>query len=89
MPKVSADGINRSAEIRKFFEANPSARIGDCISFLKERGLEVSYGLVASVRSRDAGKKSAEEKPVTADDLCRVKDFIRSATWMWMLRFVF
>lgn len=77
MPKVSADGINRSAEIRKFFEANPSARIGDCISGLKERGIEVSYGLVASVRSRDAGKKVEEEKPVTAEEMCRVRDFIK------------
>lgn len=76
MPKVSADGINRSAEIRKFFESNPSARIGDCISFLKGRGLEVSYGLVASVRSRDSGKK-VEEKPVGEEDICRVRDFIK------------
>jgi len=76
MPKVSADGVNRSAEIRKFFEANPSARIGDCISFLKERGLEVSYGLVASVRSRDAGKR-AEEKPVGEEEFVRVRDFIK------------
>lgn len=76
MPKVSSDGINRSAEIRKFFESNSGARISDCISYLKERGIEVSYGLVASVRSRDAGKKS-EDKPVTDEEMCRVRDFIK------------
>lgn len=75
MPKVSADGINRSAEIRKFFEENPSARIPDCISGLKARGLDVSYGLVASVRSRELGKR--QEVPVTSEEACRVRDFIK------------
>jgi hypothetical protein len=77
MPRVSADGINRSAEIRKYFEEHPDSRIGDCISALKGRGIEVSYGLVASVRSRDSGKKVVHDSPVTAEEACRVRDFVK------------
>lgn len=74
MPKISPDGINRSDEIRKYFNANPSAGIKDCIDALKEVGIEVSYSLVASVRSRH--KDKGPEGPVTVDELRRVHDFI-------------
>jgi hypothetical protein len=77
MPRVSADGINRSEEIRRFLRENPGVRIQDCIDGLKGRGIEVSYGLVASVRSRDSGKKVVQESPVTAEEACRVRDFVK------------
>lgn len=72
MSRVSSDGLNRSAEIRKFFELNPGAGIRDCISDLSSRGVEVSYGLVASVRSRDRVREEVSE-----GDLERVRDFVR------------
>lgn len=77
MPKRSADGVNRSAEIRKFYEEHPDARIGECISGLSSRGVDVSYGLVASVRSRQpgAGNKS-RVGPVTVLESRRVGDFV-------------
>lgn len=73
MPKVSADGINRSAVIRDYFKEHPSARIVDCLDYMKDRGLEVSYGLVATVKSR----MPKEEEEITEKDHVHVRDYIR------------
>lgn len=70
MPKVS--GVNKSALIRDYFRDHPSSRISDCMEFMKGLGHEVSYGLVATVKSR-----APKEAVVSDEDVVRVRDYIR------------
>lgn len=66
--------LNKSAEIRSYFLEHPDARSTDCIKSLKERGIEVSAGLVAVVRSKEPGGKRGKE--ITLDEVKVVKAFV-------------
>lgn len=64
--------MNRSEEIRRFYEKNPGARPKECISALAAQGIDVSPTLVSCVRAklkvRDMGT-----------DVALVSDFVESS----------
>lgn len=72
-------GMNKSQEIRNYFEKNPNAKTQDCIGSLMGRGIEVSQALVSAVRSRLSGKKSGKNKEVTLTEAMLVKNFIEKS----------
>ena len=69
--------MNKSAEIRAYFVEHPDGRSSECIKSLKDRGIEVSAGLVAVVRSKgpQAGNKR-RDKGVTLEEVKIVKAFV-------------
>lgn len=64
--------MNRSEEIRRFYEENPSARPKECIAALAARGIDVSPTLVSCVRAK------LKVRDVAADVIV-VRDFIASS----------
>lgn len=76
-------GINKSEEIRKYYEKHPDAKTKDCIEFLSDKGIEVSQALVAGVRSRMQGepgnKKRKRKGEVSVAEMKLVKNFISKA----------
>lgn len=76
-------GINKSDEIRKYYEKHPDAKTKDCIEFLSDKGIEVSQALVAGVRSRMQGepgnKKRKRKGEVSVAEMKLVKNFISKA----------
>jgi hypothetical protein len=71
----ASGGLNKSEEIRKFFEKSPDARTAECITFLAGKNIEVSQALVSSVRGRLSGK-TGKSKEVTLSEAMLVKNFI-------------
>lgn len=73
-------GVNKSDEIRKYYEKHPDAKTKDCIDFLGDKGIEVSQALVAGVRSRMQGepgnKKRKRKGEVSVAEMKLVKNFI-------------
>jgi hypothetical protein len=61
MAKVK-DGINKSQAIRDAYEALPSAKAKEIVAYLKEKGIEVTEGLVYQVK-KIAKKKKRGRKP--------------------------
>jgi len=68
--------VNRSEEIRRFYDKNPGARPKECIAVLAARGIEVSPTLVSCVRAKL--KESVPERDM-AGDLELVRSFVDSS----------
>lgn len=74
-----AGGINKSEEIRKYFESHPESKTKDCIDALSKKDIEVSQALVAGVRSRmdgTAGTKKKRKGEVSVAEMKLLKTFI-------------
>ena len=72
-------GINKSDEIRKYFEAHPESKTKDCITFLAGKNIEVSQALVAGVRGRmtgEAGTKRKKKGEISVGEIKLVKNFV-------------
>jgi len=77
--RPAAGGINKSDEIRKYYEKHPDAKTKDCIEALESKGIEVSQALVAGVRSRmqgTPGNKKRRKGEVSVAEMKLVKNFI-------------
>lgn len=76
--RPAGGGINKSEEIRKFYDANPDAKTKDCIDSLKSKGIEVSQALVAGVRSRSQGTPGNKKKKgeVSIAEMKLLKNFV-------------
>ncbi|NCA17148.1 MAG: hypothetical protein EBS90_08895 [Betaproteobacteria bacterium] len=68
--------VNRSEEIRRFFDQNPGARPKDCITALAAQGIDVSPTLVSCVRAKL--KERAPQRDM-AVDVALVRDFVDSS----------
>jgi hypothetical protein len=56
--QAKSDGVNKSQAIRDYLAANPNAMPADVIAGLKEKGINVSRGLVGLVKYAKSGKKA-------------------------------
>lgn len=77
--RPAAGGINKSEEIRKYFEKHPDCKTKDCIDALSEKGIEVSQALVAGVRSRmqgEGGGKKKKKGEISVSEMKLLKNFI-------------
>jgi hypothetical protein len=76
--RPAAGGVNKSEEIRKYFEKNPDCKTKDCIDSLSEKGIEVSQALVAGVRSRMQGEGGKKKKKgeISVAEMKLLKNFI-------------
>lgn len=74
--RPAAGGINKSEEIRKYFEKNPDSQTKDCIAALAGKGLEVSQALVAGVKGRMTGGTKKKKGEVSVAEMKLVKNFI-------------
>lgn len=77
--RPAAGGINKSEEIRKYFETHPESKTKDCIDALASKKIEVSQALVAGVRSRmdgSAGSKKKRKGEVSVAEMKLLKSFI-------------
>jgi hypothetical protein len=68
--------VNRSEEIRRFYEQNPGARPKECIIALAARGIDVSPTLVSCVRAKL--KERVPERDI-ASDVAVVRGFVDSS----------
>ena len=68
--------VNRSEEIRRFFEQNPGARPKECIIALAARGIDVSPTLVSCVRAKLKERVSGRDM---ASDVSVVRGFVDSS----------
>jgi len=68
--------MNRSEEIRRFYEQNPGARPKDCIIALAAQGIDVSPTLVSCVRAKL--KERVSERDI-ASDVAVVRGFVDSS----------
>lgn len=69
--------VNRSEEIRRFYEQNPGARPKECIIALAARGIDVSPTLVSCVRAK-LREQSVPERDM-ASDVAVVRGFVDSS----------
>ena len=69
--------VNRSEEIRRFYEQNPGARPKECIIALAARGIDVSPTLVSCVRAKLKEQRVPERD--MASDVAVVRDFVDSS----------
>lgn len=75
--RPAAGGINKSEEIRKYYEKHPESKTKDCIEFLSEKGIEVSQALVAGVRARMTGEGGKKKKgEISVAEVKLLKNFI-------------
>lgn len=75
--RPAAGSVNKSEEIRNYFEKNPSATGKDCILALAKKDIEVSLPLVTGVRNRALGKTSSKKKgEVTVQEIKTLKSFV-------------
>jgi len=78
--RPAGGGVNKSGEIRNYYEKHPDGSTKDCIEFLSDKGIEVSQALVAGVRSRMQGepgnKKRRRKGEVSVAEMKLVKNFI-------------
>jgi hypothetical protein len=56
-------GVNRSEAIREAFTALPRAKAKEIVAYLKEKGVEVTVGLVYQVKKVSKKKKKLGAKP--------------------------
>jgi hypothetical protein len=68
--------VNRSEEIRRFYEQNPGARPKECIIALAAQGIDVSPTLVSCVRAKL--KERVSERDI-ASDVAVVRGFMDSS----------
>lgn len=68
--------VNRSEEIRRFFDQHPGARPKECIIALAARGIDVSPTLVSCVRAKL--KERVPERDI-ASDVAVVRGFVDSS----------
>lgn len=68
--------VNRSEEIRRFYEQNPGARPKECIIALAAQGIDVSPTLVSCVRAKL--KERVPERDI-ASDVAVVRGFVDSS----------
>jgi hypothetical protein len=68
--------VNRSEEIRRFYEQNPGARPKECIIALAAQGIDVSPTLVSCVRAKL--KERVPERDI-ASDVAVVREFVDSS----------
>lgn len=78
-------GVNKSAKIREYKAANPSATPKAIVDGLAKSGLKVSYALVSNILYRGK-KRPTAKKPgrrgrpakvtITGDDLVRLKQMV-------------
>lgn len=68
--------VNRSEEIRRFFEQNPGARPKECIIALAAQGVDVSPTLVSCVRAKMRDRVPERDMAV---DVALVRDFVDSS----------
>ena len=68
--------MNRSEEIRRFYEQNPGARPKECIIALAAQGIDVSPTLVSCVRAKL--KERVPERDI-ASDVSLVREFVDSS----------
>lgn len=71
MAKTKTKGINKSAEIRAYFAANPNASGPDVVAAMKAKGIKVSlpqvYNAKQSGKAKGKGKKKGRKmNPVRA-----------------------
>jgi hypothetical protein len=62
MARGKTEGVNKSQAIREYLAANPNAMPIDVIAGLKEKGINVSRGLVGLVKYKKSGKKAGGRK---------------------------
>jgi hypothetical protein len=76
--RPAAGGVNKSEEIRKYYENHPESKTKDCIEFLSDKGIEVSQALVAGVRSRMLGEGGSKKKKgeISVAEVKLLKNFI-------------
>lgn len=75
-PKGSS-GTNKSAIIREYFKANPSANTNEVIEALAKKGIEVSPALVGGVRVREQrGPGNKSRGAITVDELTSIHTII-------------
>lgn len=67
--------VNRSEEIRRFFDQHPGARPKECITALAAQGIDVSPTLVSCVRAKL--KERVPERDM-ASDVVVVREFVDS-----------
>jgi len=60
--KASSGGVNKSAEIRKLYEANPNMKVKEVIATLGERGITVGANLVYLVKGKAKGEKTRRRR---------------------------
>lgn len=79
--RPAAGSINKSGEIRKYYELHPDSNIKDCIDFLGKKGIEVSQALVSGVRTRSQGKPGNKKRrgDVTIQEMSLVKNFVNKS----------
>jgi hypothetical protein len=68
--------VNRSEEIRRFFDQHPGARPKECIAALAAQGIDVSPTLVSCVRAKL--KERVPERDM-ASDVVVVREFVDSS----------
>ena len=68
--------VNRSEEIRRFYDQNPGARPKECIIALAAQGIDVSPTLVSCVRAKL--REVVPERDI-ASDVCVVRGFMESS----------
>ena len=68
--------VNRSEEIRRFYDQNPGARPKECIIALAAQGIDVSPTLVSCVRAKL--RELVPERDI-ASDVCVVRGFMDSS----------
>ena len=68
--------VNRSEEIRRFYDQNPGARPKECIIALAAQGSDVSPTLVSCVRAKV--REVVPERDI-ASDVCVVRGFMESS----------
>lgn len=64
----AATEINRSEAIREAFKELPNAKAKEIVAHLKQKGIEVTEGLVYQVK-KTSGKKKPGRKPGRASNL--------------------
>lgn len=77
-PKGSS-GTNKSAAIREYLRANPSASTNEVMEALGAKGIDVSQALVAGVRAREdrgPGNKSRKRGEITVSELNSINAMI-------------
>jgi hypothetical protein len=71
-PAAAANGTgkpNKTAAVREYLKANPSAKAKDVIEALKAKGIEISANYVSMIKSKTLAKASRKKSGVAKADV--------------------